>query len=84
MKQQCIKNTDDNNLSIDPTRRRFVTGLAVGGAVSTLGLSACTSIPPSSGTPLNKTSIPYRNKEIKFRIMPLKSSCCLEFAHGVC
>ena len=65
MKQQCIKNTDDNNLSIGPTRRRFVTGLAVGGAVSTLGLSACTSIPPSSGTPLNKTSIPYRNKEIK-------------------
>jgi hypothetical protein len=39
-----------NNLSIDSTRRRFVAGLAAGGAISTLGLSGCSSMPNSSSS----------------------------------
>ena len=46
------KTTINNNHTINPTRRRFVTGLAIGGAVSSLGLAGCTSIPsaPAKGS----------------------------------
>ncbi len=46
-----MKERTDIHLPIDLLRRRFVTGLAVGGAVASLGITGCSSIP---STPTNR------------------------------
>ena len=46
-----MKKITDKNPPINPLRRRFVTGLAVGGAVASLGITGCSSIP---STPANR------------------------------
>ncbi|HIO93416.1 MAG TPA: copper resistance system multicopper oxidase, partial [Leucothrix mucor] len=53
-----MKKTTNNSHTLNPMRRRFVTGLAIGGAVSSLGLVGCTSIPSAT------TKKPLKNKSL--------------------
>jgi CopA family copper-resistance protein len=58
-----MKEITDKNPPINPLRRRFVTGLAIGGAVTSLGLTGCSSI-PSLGTPSKRSKKLIENKEL--------------------
>ncbi|MCK5897251.1 MAG: copper resistance system multicopper oxidase, partial [Cocleimonas sp.] len=45
---------EKNNVSVvNPTRRRFVTGLAVGGVISSVGLTGCSVFPTGASRPQN-------------------------------
>ena len=61
-----MKEITDKNSPINPLRRRFVTGLAMGGAITSLGLTGCTSIPSSgAGTTTNRSKNFSKNKELR-------------------
>ncbi len=56
--------TKNNSNTPNMTRRRFVTGLAIGGAMSSLGLTGCSSLPTGSNTRSIKTNGFSTNNEL--------------------
>lgn len=60
-----MKKMTDRNVPINPLRRRFVTGLAIGGVAASLGLTGCTATPSLGTSSTSKRSKKQNaNKEL--------------------
>ncbi len=60
-----MKERTDIPLPTDLLRRRFVTGLAVGGAVASLGVTGCSAIPSTPANRIDRGKKFTKNKELR-------------------